>query len=95
MITINTTGLITTNGNLPGLNGDEGGNTYQIDGTIHTTGSSGEGVLVGDYDNLTLGATGAITTDATNTAEAIDGAFFDWCSRHHGRWKCHHRQRQR
>ena len=76
LITINSTGLITTSGsaNNRGLDGRAGGNTYQIDGTIHATGTSGEGIAVGDNDNVTIGATGRVTTDAGDTARAINGS---------------------
>ena len=73
-IDLGSTGLILTagTGSNAGLNGSGGGNTYQIDGFIHATGKSGDGISVGNNDNITLGATGQITIDAGDTDSAIN-----------------------
>ena len=74
-ITVSQTGAITTNGtaNNRAIDGRAGGNSYVIDGTISATGTSGQGISVGNGDVLTLGATGSIGTLSGDTSNPIDG----------------------
>ncbi|WP_419909410.1 autotransporter outer membrane beta-barrel domain-containing protein [Hoeflea sp.] len=62
-VTIGETGVV--NSTAPGgfgLDGGGGGNIFQVDGTIDTSGSSALGIIAGAGDRITIGATGVIRT---------------------------------
>lgn len=75
-ITLNAGGKIITNGTAQNfaLNGRGGNNIYQIDGLIDVTGASGQGIGVGNGDQITIGATGSIITRAGDSSGAIAGS---------------------
>jgi hypothetical protein len=68
-------GLIRTTGagSYRAINGFGGGNRYLIDGEIRATGISGSGILPGVGDELILGATGRIITQAGDSASPVNG----------------------
>ena len=72
-VTIDAAGEILTSGiaNNAAINGRGGGNVYVVDGTVRATGTSGQGIQVGDGDQLTVGATGNITTLSGDTASTV------------------------
>lgn len=76
MITLNAGGKIITTGTAQNfaLNGRGGNNIYQIDGLIDVTGASGQGIGVGNGDQITIGATGSIITRAGDSSGAIAGS---------------------
>jgi outer membrane autotransporter protein len=75
-ITLNAGGKIITNGTAQNfaLNGRSGNNIYQIDGMIDVTGGSGQGIGVGNGDQITIGVTGSIVTRAGDSSGAISGS---------------------
>lgn len=75
-VTLNAGGKIITNGTAQNfaLNGRGGTNIYQIDGMIDVTGASGQGIGVGNGDQITIGATGSIITRAGDSSGAISGS---------------------
>jgi fibronectin-binding autotransporter adhesin len=74
-ITLNQGSQIVTNGtgSNAGIDGRAGSNIYQIDGAIRATGTSGRGISVGSGDELTIGATGSITTLFGDTSDPVAG----------------------
>lgn len=73
-ITISETGQILVNGlGQAGIVGRGGGNTYNIDGLIHTSASSNDGIIVGAGDVLNLGATGQIITLSGDSTSPVGG----------------------
>ncbi|CAN5148907.1 hypothetical protein BH10PSE9_BH10PSE9_02790 [soil metagenome] len=77
-IIVGNTGKILTSGGTfnAGIYGRGGNNVYQIDGEITGSGSGASGIAVGNNDQITIGATGSITTLAGNTSDPIDGFGF-------------------
>jgi outer membrane autotransporter protein len=75
-ITLNAGGKIITTGTAQNFafNGRNGNNIYQIDGMIDVTGASGQGIGVGNGDQITIGATGSIITRAGDSSGAIAGS---------------------
>ncbi|MEO1223591.1 MAG: autotransporter domain-containing protein [Pseudomonadota bacterium] len=74
-IHVGTTGQILTTGIVGyGLDGGGGGNVYQIDGLVETSGNGAVGIDPGEGDNITVGATGRIRTlFQTAMSDAIAG----------------------
>lgn len=76
VVTLQSGGAITVNGassNNFALNGRNGHNSYQIDGSILATSTYAQGIGLGDYDQVAIGSTGSITTLGSGTAEALGG----------------------
>ncbi|WP_169054280.1 autotransporter domain-containing protein [Nitratireductor sp. XY-223] len=62
-VTLGETGVV--NSSAPGgfgFDGGGGGNVFQIDGTIDTSGSSALGIVAGAGDRITIGSTGVVRT---------------------------------
>lgn len=59
------------------LNGRNGGNTYQIDGSILATGTFVQGIGLGAGDTVTIGATGSVETQGSASTPALSGSLRD------------------